>query len=218
MEDIIAYHKKADEAVAFWVGQARDKGLPVACTNCTKPACCKQRILAYDKEIELLAAVVLNMEQPLRGQILVKLRKWSNDFFRLSREEQLEATTPWKKDMYCPFLVDGKCAVYEHRPLVCRGHVALHETEAECNDPDVTAVRQINATHLHEGPMRSGSETYMMPLAVASMVLPKKIAQKAYAKVHWLKERWNKRIEEAAEKFKNGELTEEEVEEMLRGV
>ena len=32
----------------------------------------------------------------------------------------------------CPFLTDGACSIYEHRPFVCRRHVALFDNPKWC--------------------------------------------------------------------------------------
>jgi uncharacterized protein len=32
----------------------------------------------------------------------------------------------------CPFLVNGECSIYEHRPFACRKHVVLHATAYWC--------------------------------------------------------------------------------------
>ena len=39
----------------------------------------------------------------------------------------------WDRTSACPFLTGGKCSIYDHRPFVCRRHVALTQTSYWCD-------------------------------------------------------------------------------------
>ena len=48
-----------------------------------------------------------------------------------SREEVLTASLTYYGHS-CPFLIDSKCSIYEHRPVVCRVHHSLNDDESNC--------------------------------------------------------------------------------------
>jgi len=202
MDNLKEYYGKVDEALACWTKRAQERGENIACINCRKPACCKQRVLAYDKEVMNIAEAVTELEPSTRRRVINQVQKWFLDFSRLSKEEQLDPETPWNKDMYCPLLVDGKCSVYEDRPLACRGHYALEENEDKCNDPDVQSVKMFDTSALHTVPLKSGSVPLYMPIAIAAVLLPKKHAKKARKKTAWLFEQWHGNMSDLARQMK----------------
>jgi Fe-S-cluster containining protein len=55
-------------------------------------------------------------------------------------------TTRLEDNSPCPFLIGGKCSIYEVRPFACRRHVALTKTShwcetSRCNDAEFTLLR-----------------------------------------------------------------------------
>jgi Fe-S-cluster containining protein len=51
----------------------------------------------------------------------------------------------------CPFLVQGQCSIYEHRPYTCRLHFSLEDNEDPCKiDGRVGKVLYLNQKEYHE--------------------------------------------------------------------
>jgi Fe-S-cluster containining protein len=179
LEDVQKYHVKADAYVELALSKARDLGIPVACTHCTKPACCKQQIRAYDREVYHIAAVIQHdLPAPLRETVTKQVWRWANWFSRLKLEDQVDQAYSFKKDVYCPLLVDGKCSVYDARPLVCRGHIVLEEDEEPCNNPEAVNVRTVNTLAIHEPPLRQESGVYVLGVALATLLTKGKVSAK----------------------------------------
>ncbi|KVR21687.1 hypothetical protein WK13_34685 [Burkholderia ubonensis] len=53
----------------------------------------------------------------------------------------------------CTFLKDGRCSIYEHRPLACRMHYSLADTPDLCklNPPETNPVPMVNTLSLNKG-------------------------------------------------------------------
>lgn len=49
----------------------------------------------------------------------------------------------------CPFLRDGECSIYEHRPMTCRTHLSLFQDDSLC---------RLREDKLVEGPYYDGTE------------------------------------------------------------
>ncbi|MBC7541239.1 MAG: YkgJ family cysteine cluster protein [Candidatus Sericytochromatia bacterium] len=99
---------------------------PVACRNgCNQ--CCYHPPLVTSLEWSALYPHLLNLS-PVRQELLIEqadaLRPLTKDLGALRRRvlgaDRAEAIGDFS--MQCPMLIDGKCAVYAGRPLVCRGY------------------------------------------------------------------------------------------------
>ena len=78
--------------------------------------CCSLPTLIYEHEAIAMAKV--------SGREMVKLS------YR-SREDVLNAAITFYGQS-CPFLVDARCSIYEHRPLICRVHHSLSDDDSAC--------------------------------------------------------------------------------------
>lgn len=141
-----------------------------ACTRCVKPTCCWQRVLAYGSEARAIADAIHDNE-PLKEN----LRQWVRTFLTLRRDEQMYADRYFTLRRKCPFLVAGKCAVYEQRPVACRVHFSLEETPDLC-DPDLNPegrmLKQLDTLQLHTQLHQLEPNTYLLGLAVLYLLEP----------------------------------------------
>lgn len=119
-----------------WVHRAADAwARPVAkMAPCAKGCshCCHIPVLALRSEAQLLArASQRRMENPP-----AEARAAVRDL--IEKEEMAEAKRTARLGGQahigtpCPFLVDGSCSVYEHRPFVCRTHFTLDDDDLLC--------------------------------------------------------------------------------------
>jgi Fe-S-cluster containining protein len=103
-------------------------------------ACCYQSIEVSIPEAILVSLQLANPQDPRREPLISA----AADFAAMSRSDRVRARRP------CPLLVDGKCSVYDNRPVLCRAtlspcarkcYAALDEKES----PDVYVVAQFFA-------------------------------------------------------------------------
>lgn len=73
-------------------------------------ACCHQRFGVFAIEAE-----------PLRGALARLARETPELRSRIREQAREQAENPGAPDR-CPMLVDGRCAVYAERPMICRSH------------------------------------------------------------------------------------------------
>lgn len=73
-------------------------------------ACCHQRFGVFAIEAE-----------PLRRALARLARETPELRSRIREQAREQAENPAAPDR-CPLLVDGRCAVYDERPLICRSH------------------------------------------------------------------------------------------------
>jgi Fe-S-cluster containining protein len=100
-------------------------------------ACCYQNVEVSIPEAILVSLQLADPRDPRREPLL----QAAADFAGLSRSDRVRTRRP------CPLLVEGKCSVYDNRPVLCRAtlspcarkcYAALEEKEP----PDVYVVAQ----------------------------------------------------------------------------
>ncbi len=91
--------------------------------------CCHIPVVAFSSEAGILARVTgRTLHEPaVEDSILV--RDLLSD--RIPMEFKLPSFDR-HDGMPCPFLRDGACTVYEHRPLICRTHFNLDDDDLLC--------------------------------------------------------------------------------------
>lgn len=131
----------------------------VACKpGCSQ--CCHMNTIIYEHEAIRLAEVT--------GKTMRRLPYRERDEVAIAGA-QFDQTP-------CPFLVDHKCSVYEHRPLVCRTHHSLRDSADLCStnvpraeilrapmyDPDIleTPYLYMNDAHNPDEPMGNIAEFF----------------------------------------------------------
>ena len=121
-----------------------------ACDNCKLDACCYEPVFADAFEVD----DILSRLTP--GQLIaLKLDVWkwherAKHMFTLGREN---IAFTWRDARVpCPFLHEGRCGIYEIRPLACRAHYALHNPEL-CKMPHRREQKYLMLDH---------DETYQM--------------------------------------------------------
>lgn len=197
------YKAQAQAVLDHWLGQAKSEGIPMACTNCTRPSCCRQRVLAYSEELDDLANYVHNVKPELVGRVRAFVEKW----LKLSEAQQTDVLSQYDLHMNCPFLVNGRCAVYEVRPFVCQTHYAFEEDEGPCNAAKGAGppVRLLDAVRLHVPLVRETTE--FMPLGVAARIFRgTQIGEKCRAVGARMNAAWARELQDSLSK---GELPED---------
>lgn len=91
------------------VEEVQDGDAPIACgPGCT--ACCYQTVQATIPEAILIALRLADPADPRRGQVLDA----AASFQGMSPGARKRTGKP------CPLLVEGRCSIYDDRPLACR--------------------------------------------------------------------------------------------------
>lgn len=125
--------------------------------------CCAEPIQAYLEECEAIVYFLYQHEQSLESFLNV-YPKWASEVIKYNdvlvrmdviqkriwkegpTKELMDALSAesvayWKNQIFCPFLVAGKCSIYEVRPWVCASIVSISPSEwcdpANPNSPKV---------------------------------------------------------------------------------
>ena len=170
--EFLAFRKDADAAIAKGLQQAKEQGLPLACTTCERPSCCSQDILAYVPESRIIA-------DRIRGDrdLEFRVENWVVRCLAIPREEMVENENYlFDRKMYCPFFLGRRCVVYEDRPLACRIHHAFEDNDDLCNQYGVENPKHLRL--LDPGPIHKkligehGMHAYLMSLCVMALLHP----------------------------------------------
>lgn len=97
-------------------------------TGCN--ACCYEPVYTHFVEIENIKAFVSsNFSRKQANSFSSKFQIITNSF-GIQREESKEYRCEYFNSFFdCPFLVNGRCAVYKVRPLTCRGLVVFPRSD-----------------------------------------------------------------------------------------
>jgi Fe-S-cluster containining protein len=114
----------ADEAI----GIVRDEYRPVLhCKEGCSYCCCKPGVLTTVPELlRILDHVQSTFRPDAVSALSQRARRYASQIEGRSFDDPTDESVP------CPLLLDGRCSVYEVRPLVCRGY----------NSTDVDACRK----------------------------------------------------------------------------
>jgi Fe-S-cluster containining protein len=121
-------HETTDRIVAASLRVA--DAHPPCCAGCFH--CCREPVYATGEEVKNMLES-LSPEQ--RDSMRSKTEEWLATFnaHNIGEAARPSAFTYRTLNMWCPFLVDGKCSAYAERPLACRLHFA-QESNRGCED------------------------------------------------------------------------------------
>ncbi len=140
LADAMVEHARADLAAM---------GRPVSCAaGCG--ACCRHLVVLGEVEALRLARTVRALPRARRARVeerfqaglarleqcgllpelLAAFTRQAHDWQNLQRMQRAY----WNLGISCPFLEQGKCTIYEERPLVCRQYL-MTTPQAACADP-----------------------------------------------------------------------------------
>lgn len=107
------------------------QGWPIRCAGAGCFWCCKERLLTERREAVHMLEIVSEEERPM---VIAGTERWWQLFFDndhhkapaiLEAEGDPEMMKYLNNNLWCPLLRDGKCSVYDRRPVGCRAHVAI---------------------------------------------------------------------------------------------
>jgi uncharacterized protein len=99
----------------------------IHCRSGCSYCCCKPNVLASIPElVSIVSFVEETFTAEARRDLEARTRRYRGQMQGRRVEDPTDESVP------CPFLVDGRCSVYQVRPLICRGY----------NSTDVEACRR----------------------------------------------------------------------------
>lgn len=132
MNKLQAYLKKVDGITDVVKKETAKAGKPVICKQgCFH--CCRESVYCYRKE-------ATHALHGLGGEILKRIkertREWVKQFTEsgMATYEEPPVVEYRKHNIWCPFLEEGTCLVYDRRPAACRLHMAVGPLEKCVND------------------------------------------------------------------------------------
>ena len=101
-------------------------------------ACCRQHVPISPAEARLMAAIVNNMPEPGRSELMERFEQaverlrasgvmdHAMNYHRLSEQATGAMVKAYfKLQIACPFLVDESCSIHPFRPLICREYLVI---------------------------------------------------------------------------------------------
>ena len=120
-------HQLADQIVT----QARElsaaQDAPITCRGAGCHWCCKEPVLVTKLEVEY---ALQHYPAEQMEDLVVKTRRWltlakTTGILREPNMGNANVLFYRLASLWCPFLTDQRCAVYEQRPAACRMHMAI---------------------------------------------------------------------------------------------
>ena len=88
--------------------------------------CCHLRVTAYPHEaVAITYYLNTKINHQLKSTIIDRLRSNSEQISEMGRDAHLAT------NLACAFLIDGECAVYPVRPIMCAKYHSMSESECE---------------------------------------------------------------------------------------
>ncbi|MHC4552281.1 MAG: YkgJ family cysteine cluster protein [Planctomycetota bacterium] len=111
--------------------QQTETGQPVTCSKGCG-ACCNYLVAISLPEVDYLHQTLSLMDSGFHRSILASCLDAAQailDNKNINEESNLQEINRWygQLNLACPFLSDGKCDIYAHRPLVCREHLVTSQ-------------------------------------------------------------------------------------------
>lgn len=160
------HYELCDQSCDYSLKLKEQEGHTIACRSCKTPGCCRQEVRIYHDEITSLVEAV--RQQPTLVQ---KAVDWSRAYLLLPWEEMMTPITVYNRKMWCPFLEDGRCQIYAHRPIVCRTLWVFAPDESVCNnDTDETVLTLDTWEGLHR-PVAEWSDEQVWPMVLSIAAL-----------------------------------------------
>jgi Fe-S-cluster containining protein len=104
----------ADEALAIVMAEYRP---PLQCREGCSYCCCKPGVLITVPELlRILSTIESRFDRGGKSALADRARQYVTQIAGRSFDDPTNESVP------CPLLVDGRCSVYDVRPLVCRGY------------------------------------------------------------------------------------------------
>jgi Fe-S-cluster containining protein len=138
-----------DEEVLYITKTIEGRGGSVQCRQgCT--ACCEQAILCDPFEAALIGIYLMSNSE-CREYFNESYQRWDektknirSDFLAWAEKYYINGIDTGSHQAFdyytpCPFLCDDLCKVYQVRPYVCRGYIALSESCKSPENPDARA-------------------------------------------------------------------------------
>lgn len=127
-----------------WAADCSEK-LPVTCDSCTKPWCCNMMV-----GISLVEALLIVVPFTDDKDSWQKLMSLVPELERHSKMMETRDNSQWFHEREpCPFLDEGRCSVYDRRPIACRTHMST-EDPSHCA-PDwhmASSIAYVNPMHV----------------------------------------------------------------------
>jgi Fe-S-cluster containining protein len=147
-----AFRAITDLAVQQAVERVEARGEPVSCRDgCS--ACCNQLVPVGPVEAHMIAALVDSLPEPRRGMVHSRFAAAEARLAAWSRRGELDnVDCPRDVAAYqlgieyfrlvipCPFLDDGRCSIYQDRPLACREYLVTSPAENCARQDDAAPV------------------------------------------------------------------------------
>lgn len=125
------------------------------CTSCTVGcfACCAEPLQVSKAEAQY---IVKHIPEAERDGVIERTRAWVET---VKDSELLKQTAPFAWEWIglkamCPLMKDGKCLVYEARPIGCRNHNAVGDPEL-CGTPE--GRKQQKYVGIEEAPLQAAT-------------------------------------------------------------
>jgi Fe-S-cluster containining protein len=145
------FHQLADRVIADAINNSKE---PVSCAKGCD-ACCRQLVPIAPMEARGLARVVDEMPAGPKEKILSRFERNLAKLRESSVYDDLMDRLSWPKGMArqtglrylelnlsCPFLENGACGIYEHRPAACREYLVT-SNPVHCQTPDAKTIRPV---------------------------------------------------------------------------
>jgi Fe-S-cluster containining protein len=198
LETSALLREDADRRIRGRIEALPEGGAEVSCRSGCH-ACCYQLVVVSPMEACAIAAYV-ETHPDLAEAVADRLGAWQA---RVSEEETLSRMLEqfeadggcvtseqgglleqeyWKAQIPCPFLEEGRCAVYPVRPFACREHYVLSDPATCSRDPDAVVPA---GTRLEFRAVAEWVGSHCFNLEERLVLLPQAIA---YAQSHLLNE------------------------------
>ena len=97
--------------------------------------CCQEPLYASQQEASLIVDRIREMPEAEQARIKQLVKDWADRFLASGQQtvEDVNALQYRSLKLWCPLLKDGRCLVYQDRPIGCRAHIARRDPKG-CED------------------------------------------------------------------------------------
>ncbi len=131
MKGLKMYYDKFDHEVENFLVKEKSEGKIPACEKGCSDCCKNVPLLISPSEIDYIVAKLNTLNKTQQKNIAKNIKQLDKKYTvppeKINTMEAIQESRAMQMNYQCPFLLGNNCAIYEARPMLCRGYMSSNK-------------------------------------------------------------------------------------------